>query len=488
MSRFCITFPLIAEKYQKDILDKRFEIGRKLYNAVLSKVYKRYNCMIETKAYRQLQQQIESTPLKLRKPLYEQLKIMYKQYRLSESCLHSDIKEMQHRYKENIDSHVSQEIASRVWIALEKVLFDDGKEMHFKKYGHLNSLTGKSQKQGLRFKNNCLVWNGLTIPVKIDYNNPYEYLAMQNDICFCKVKRRYVKGIYKYYLQITFKGTPPVKINKDGEIKRTLGSGVVGLDIGTQTLAIASDSNVKLIELADRVQNIENQKRLLQRYMDRSKRTNNPNNFNPDGTIKKQGRKKVKWIKSKGYLKAQSKVRELFRKQADIREYQHQCLSSYIISLGNVVKVEDMNFKGLQRRSKKTEKNAKGRFKKKKRFGKSLANKAPAKLLTLIDNKLKFFGSHLIKVNTREVKASQYNHIDEQYKKKKLSNRWNDLNGIKVQRDMYSAFLIKHVDNDLKTINKQDCDNDFEQFLALHNLEVQRLTTCTQTKALRNVI
>lgn len=488
MGRFCITFPLVTEKYQEDILHKRFEIGRKLYNSVLSKVYKRYNCMIETKAYRQLQQQIEDTPLKLRKPLYEQLKIMHKQYRLSESSLHSDVKEMQHRYKENIDSNTSQTIASRVWIALETVLFGDGKEMHFKKYGHLNSLSGKSQKQGLRFKNNCLVWNGLVVPVKIDYNNPYEYQAMQNDICFCKVKRRFVKCKYKYYLQITFKGIPPIKINKDGEITRTLGYGTVGLDIGTQTLAISSDSNVKLIELADRVQNIENQKRRLQRYMDRSKRANNPNNFNPDGTIKKQGRKKVTWIKSNRYLKAQAKVRELFRKQADIREYQHQCLSSYIISLGDVIKVEDMNFKGLQRRTKKTEKNAKGKFKKKKRFGKSLANKAPAKLLTLIDSKLKFFGTHLIKVNTREVKASQYNHIDEQCKKKKLSQRWNYLNGAKVQRDMYSAFLIKHVDDDLKTINKHDCDNDFEQFLLMHDLEVQRLTSNYQTKALRNVI
>ena len=49
MSRYCVTFPLITEKYQETILNKRFEIGRQLYNAVLSKAYKRYKSMIETK-------------------------------------------------------------------------------------------------------------------------------------------------------------------------------------------------------------------------------------------------------------------------------------------------------------------------------------------------------------------------------------------------------------------------------------------------------
>ena len=128
-----------------------------------------------------------------------------------------------------------------------------------------------------------------------------------------------------------------------------------------------------------------------------------------------------------------------------------------------------MSFKGLQRRSKKTEKNDKGRFKRKKRFGKSLANKAPAKLLTLIDTKLNYFGKSLIKINTKEVKASQYNHLDGTYSKKKLSQRWNDLDGVKVQRDLYAAFLIQHVKPDYKNIHQENCKEDFSKFLVLHD-------------------
>ena len=485
MSRYCVTFPLITEKYQETILNKRFKISRQLYNAVLSKAYKRYKSMIETKKYRQLKEQINNANEKEKKLLYKQLNEMYKQYRLNEYSLHEDIQEMQHHFSENIDSFTAQKIATRVWSAFEDLLFGDGKIVHFKKYGELDSLEGKSNKTGIRFKDGFLIWNGLKIPVKIDYNNPYEYQALKDEICYCRIKRRFIKGKYKYYLQIVFKGVPPIKINKDGEVKRRIGNGTVGLDIGTQTIAIVSNVDVKLLELADRVNNIEKEKRRILRYMDRSRRANNPDNFNEDGTIKKG---KLKWVKSNRYIKAQNKLRELYRKQADVREYQHQLLSNYILSLGNKIKVEEMNFKGLQKRSKKTEKNDKGKFKRKKRFGKSLANKAPAKLLTILDNKLKYFGEKLIKVNTKEVKASQYNHLNCRYNKKKLSQRWNDLNGIKVQRDLYSAFLIQHVNDDLCNINQEECKRDFERFKILHDKEIERLNNSEVRQALKNVI
>lgn len=485
MSRYCVIFPLITEKYQENILNKRYEISRQLYNAVLSKAYKRYKSMIETKKYRQLKEQINNANEKEKKLLYKQLNEMYKQYRLNEYSLHEDIQEMQHHFSENIDSFTAQKIATRVWSAFEDLLFGDGKIVHFKKYGELDSLEGKSNKTGIRFKDGFLIWNGLKISVKIDYNNPYEYQALKDEICYCRIKRRFIKGKYKYYLQIVFKGVPPMKINKDGEVKRHIGNGTVGLDIGTQTIAIVSNVDVKLLELADRVNNIEKEKRRILRYMDRSRRANNPDNFNEDGTIKKG---KLKWVKSNRYIKAQNKLRELYRKQADVREYQHQLLSNYILSLGNKIKVEEMNFKGLQKRSKKTEKNDKGKFKRKKRFGKSLANKAPAKLLIILDNKLKYFGEKLIKVNTKEVKASQYNHLNCRYNKKKLSQRWNDLNGIKIQRDLYSAFLIQHVNDDLCNINQEECKRDFEKFKILHDKEIERLNNSEVRQALKNVI
>ncbi|MEA1975261.1 MAG: hypothetical protein U9N10_06830 [Bacillota bacterium] len=137
-----------------------------------------------------------------------------------------------------------------------------------------------------------------------------------------------------------------------------------------------------------------------------------------------------------------------------------------------------MNFKGLQRRSKKTTINKKtGKINKKKRFGKSLANKALAKLIEIINRKLTYQEKEMHKINTWTVKASQYNHIDDTYKKKKLNERWNILNDKKIQRDLYSAFLIMNVTEDLKLIDRDLCNKHYEKFLENHNKEINRIKT-----------
>lgn len=476
MKNFIVQFPLKTEQYQEDILDKRFEIGRQIYNSLVNITTKRYKEMIKTKEYRYLLSKL-SGDKKKDKAIYKEISKFRKQYNMSEYSFHKDVKKMQRHFSDNIDSFTAQKIASRLWQAYDKFFYGNGKYVHYKKYNNLNSLEGKSNKTGIRFKNDMILWNGLKIPVVINYDNYYEYQAMQADISYCRIIRKYVRNKYKYYVQIVFKGNPPVEINTaTGKIKHCLGQGDVGIDIGTSTVAYSSSTDVKILELADRVQNIDNKKRRLLRKMDRSRRATNPDNYNEDGTIKKQGSKKVIWNKSNHYIKYQNKLKELNRKQADIRKYQHECLANQIISLGENIYVETMNFSGLAKKSSKTEKNDKGRFKRKKRFGKSIANRAPAMLLEIINRKLSYYDKKLIKIDTWSAKASQFNHFDGTYHKKTLSQRWNNFNGIRIQRDLYSAFLLMNIASDLKSFDIDKCNKRFENFYKLHNLEVDRLT------------
>ena len=402
---------------------------------------------------------------------------MRKEFGLSEYTFHKDVKCMQKHFKENIDSSTAQKIATILWKSYWSLFYGNGEKIYFKKYGKFNCLEGKCNKTGIRFKDDTLFWNGLKVPVHIDYNNDYECQAMQSKIAYCRIVRKYVRNKYKFYIQIVFKGRPPVKLDiETNTLKHPIGKGDTGLDIGISTIAVSSHSDVKILELADRVQDIENKKQKLLRKMDRSRHSMNPDNYNEDGTIKNHGRKKVVWNKSNHYKKYVNELKEVYRKQADIRKYQHECMANYIISLGNKVYVEKMNFAGLQKRVIKTEKNDKGKFKRKKRFGKSLANKAPAMLFSIIERKLKYFGEQLIEINTSEAKASQFNHFDCTYTKKTLSERWNDFNGIKIQRDMYSAFLIMNIARDLKNFDIEKCNSRFNNFKKLHDIEVQRLT------------
>ena len=473
---FIIQFSLKTEKYQENILDKRFEVGRQIYNSLVNITQKRYKEMIKTKKYRGLISQLSGDKTK-DKDIWKQIKNVGKQFGISEYSFYHDVTKIRHHFSNSIDARTAQKIAKSVWQAYEKLFYGNGEKIHYKRYGSLNSLEGTINGAGIRFRNNKILWNGLKIPVTINYNNCYENQALKSEIAYCRIVRKFVRNKYKYYVQIIFKGTPPVKVDDEtGEVKHYIGEGDVGLDIGTSTIAYSSTHDVKILELADKVQDIEEEKRRLLRKMDRSRRVTNPNNYNEDGTIKKQGNKKVTWNKSNHYVKYQNQLKELYRKQADVRKYQHECLANQIISLGDTIYVEKMNFSGLSKRSTKTEKNEKGRFKRKKRFGKSIANRAPSMLLGIIDRKLSYYGKSLIKIDTWSAKASQYNHFDGTYNKKKLSQRWNDFNGVRVQRDMYAAFLIMNTAEDLRSFDTNKCNERFENFYRLHNLEVERLT------------
>ena len=84
----------------------------------------------------------------------------------------------------------------------------------------------------------------------------------------------------------------------------------------------------------------------------------------------------------------------------------------------------------------------------------------------------------LIKVDTWSVKASQYNHIDNNYIKKELSERWNYFDRVRIQRDLYSAFLIMNVKDNLKEIDRYLCVEGFDRFKELHDIEIERIKSC----------
>jgi len=478
ISNFVLTLPLKTEKFQEDILDKNFEKFRKIYNACISELHKRYNHMRESKEY---QNNCKYKGKDRNKIFYE----LNKKYGLTEYSLHYFTKSMAKYYK--VNAMMTQKIATRAFNAFQGLIFHKANKIKYKSYGELNSIEGKNNKQSIIFRNNTLLYNRLKIPVIINKNDIYAYMALKNRIKYCRIKREIIKGKYHYYIQLALEGIPLLKIYKEtGEIKHIINDGEVGLDIGTQTLAICSENEVKLLELAPEVNNIEKEKRVLQRKMDRSRRNMNPNKYNENRTIKKGN--KDKWIKSKHYIKTQNKLKELHKKQKEIRKQSHNKLTNYILTLGNNIKVETMNYKGLQKRSKKTTKSKDGKFNKKKRFGKSLANKAPSMLLIILNNKLKWINKELKKINTYTIKASQYNHISNKYIKKELSERWNDFGKFKIQRDLYSAFLIMNVNDDLETINRELCFEKFDKFKVLHDIEIEKLRNIELSNGLKNVV
>ena len=66
-------------------------------------------------------------------------------------------------------------------------------------------------------------------------------------------------------------------------------------------------------------------------------------------------------------------------------------------------------------------------------------DRAPARFLLELKRKAEAVGGVYAEVDTKEFKASQYNHVTDTYEKIPLSQREKEIGNRKVQRDLYSA-------------------------------------------------
>ena len=88
----------------------------------------------------------------------------------------------------------------------------------------------------------------------------------------------------------------------------------MGLDIGTSTVAISSDDEVKLLKLSETEQEAR-KIRILQRSLERKRRMANPDNYDENGKIKK---KRKEWKLSQNYFKELNKLKEVLQTVAKI--------------------------------------------------------------------------------------------------------------------------------------------------------------------------
>ena len=280
--------------------------------------------------------------------------------------------------------------------------------------------------------------------------------------CYATLVIKMIRGKYRVYLHLTIEGKTKLKYDKHGNPRHKYGKGVIGADIGTQTVAYTSDTEVGLKNLSERgnsIQTSERKERLLYRAMDRSRRAANPQNYNEDGTVKK-GRKT--WKYSNHYKKLKAKHSELCRINAVNRQLAINEDANHLRSLGDTFVTEPKNASKLMKRAKETAVNDKGRFNKKKRFGKSIKNRCPSGFQTTVEKKFKTTGGTYIEV-PNNYRASQYDHTVDDYIKKKLSDRLYKLqDGTEVQRDWYSSFLLYCYDYKIQNIDKNKCITKFD--------------------------
>lgn len=512
---FILTLPLTYEPWQQDYLDKLFRVSGTIYNNLVSDRLGALKQLERTKAWKSAQDRLSA--------LYEQRKkeitgkedhdnLVYKKYKplfapllkernalllahgFTEYNFHAKIQKWRSHYSKLVNTHVAQKIASTVWQKFRTYLYGNCEKIHFMSWVNFCSIEGKNNANGIIFRDGAIAINKRMFPIKTakapkeghlpSSSYVYEQEALSHRVKYCRIIRRWYPAGWKYFVQLVLEGEPPVKINPmSGKPLHPMGKGRVGHDIGTQTLAFSSEYEVGLVELAPKVQNIQNVLRRINRAMDRSRCAMNPKMFKSDGTIvdktdlppecrTKNGKRN--WKNSKRYERLASLRRYLYGKQARLRIQQHQELANQLLTLGDDHYIETMSFKALAKKAKKQEPGEKP--KRRKRFGKSIANKSPSSFVNILETKVQQNNGSFQKINTWKAKASQYNHLNHQYNKKKLSQRWNIMpDGKRIQRDLYSAFLIQHTNSTLDGFIQELCDKDYPNFAKLHDTVISAL-------------
>ena len=485
---YTVSIKLYLPKQIENRLEKSFRISNSVYNEGISFGLKRFEAMKRNPYYQELLEARRFAKAgidklkkakKKTKGLIQQVKLydkalfeLRKAYGLTEFELQKYLG--QQRRKEGspyqqLGAGEIQVIAVQAYKTLEKVLFYKIKphKVRFRSKFDLDvSYRNSNTRQATRLtpsnrkdiayrlyihKKSTFV----DIPVKA-FNNYQQMSLMRSEkIKYVQIVRKTIRGKKVYYLQIVCQGTPLSNVTK--------GNGVVGIDPGVSTVAFASPKEVALVDLVPK--NITQKERLLKRFdqaIERSQRVNNPECYNENATIKKGVRFKRP---SNRQLRLRNRKRKAYRSLSEERTKLQGQLINRIVSQASSIKIEDLNIKGLQKRSRDIRINPKtNRPFSKKRFGKAIFRAAPSAFKSALETRALQLDIDFEIISPKNVKPSQYNHITQTFEKKLLSTRIYVLSDEypAVQRDLYSAFLIGHIEKG--HYNQKEVEQDFSVF------------------------
>ena len=497
---FVVKVKLHLQENVKNHLNKSFHIADSAYNETLSFGLKRFSAMKKNERYQELlelrrevvkvqdntKKKIkEETEKEIKQKLKEeakQIKTRLKEidenlgeilinygltkYQLSSWLLKRRKQTVAYQHLNSIELQV---VAENAYQTLSQVIFYKTKPEKLKfrsKYSLEHSFRNKvnstgtrlveSEKTGVAYR--LYIHKSSTfvdIPVSAFTEHQQEQLLRADKIKYVQIISKTIRGKQVFYLYIICQGIPISKIQK--------GEGVIGIDPGISTVAYVSKDSCGLVDLVPK--DFARKERLIQnlsRKIERSRRVNNPEAYNKNGTIKKDVRLKTLSKRAKRLaIRRQTAYRKLTE---DRRKIQGE-LVNHIVSQSSVIKIEELDVKSLQKRKRETRINPKtGRPFSKKRYGKAIFKAAPGYFKTLLLHRANSTGCKVDIISPKKTKPSQYNHITGEFNKKELETRiYNLTNEITdIQRDLYSAFLIAYIEND-KYLTEQ-LEENFENF------------------------
>ncbi|MGO8946211.1 MAG: RNA-guided endonuclease TnpB family protein [Ktedonobacterales bacterium] len=428
---FVCEVPMRATPVDERVLLARLEAGRALYNACLGEARKRLRLVQESRAY----QQARRLPKKSqeRRDAFQSARAAYA---FSDAALQAYAKDCRHKshwIEDHLDAPVCQKLASRAFNSVQRVALRKAKRVRFKGKHQLDTVEGKSNKTGLAWRSDRLVWKGLTLLAhlprlrkgqKLEQRDPVLAHGLASRVKYVRLVRRKIRGHNRFFAQLICEGVPYQKS------KNTLGEGIIGLDLGPSTVALTTPTEAVLQQFCPELARDDRVVRRQEHHLDRQRRANNADNYLPNGQVKLGRKGRKHWRESVRQRKTQAHLADRQRRLAAHRKSLHGRLAHRVLGQGNVVLLEKVSYYAWQRR-----------------FGRSVQRHAPGLFVTRLTRLAESAGAQMIQVPTRLTKLSQTCQCG-QVTKKPLSLRTHscEVCGVEMQRDLYSAYLIRFLD------------------------------------------
>jgi putative transposase len=424
---FVCEIPLRVGPSDERVLTARLAAARALYNACLGEAWRRWLLVQQSRAYQHARTLPKNTPERT-----DAFTAARKAQSFTEAALQQYAKDCRHASRwieEHLDARVSQKLATRAYRAVLRVAVGKAKRVRFKGRYQLDTVEGKSNATGLVWRSDRVVWRGLTLLAYLPQGTQHDPVlahGLAAPVKYVRLVRRRIGERTRYAAQLICAGKPYQKP------EHPLGDGTVGLDLGPSTVAVVSDTEARLEQFCTSLDPQATQIRREQRHLDRQRRANNPDNYHPNGTVKKRRKGRKHWRASKRQRCTQGHLADRQRRQAAHRKSLHGHLVHLIVRQGSTFLLERVSYRAWQRR-----------------YGRSVQRRAPGTFVTILTRLAASAGGKVIKVLTRSTKLSQTCQCG-QVKKKPLSQRVHHCEacGVQMQRDLYSAYLIRFVDPD----------------------------------------
>ena len=372
-----------------------------------------------------------------------------KELKLREYDLHSRIVKYKRNYEQYLDISTCQKIATQIFRWVQFVTFKKWKSLTKKKEFQFNSIEWKTNTFGLRCKliNNEPFFIYKQFQHKLKFKDEYQLENFNFDnIAYCRLVRKQFRRNYRYYLQLVMKWS--------SSKKKTISKHKAWIDFGLNGIALVRDDNQ--CKLYHTWNANYHQKRIakLQKIVSEEYLSLNPDCYDEDWKLEDWAILKSNW--KIAYL--MKIINCLRRKQAKKHKCEINILTKEILSFAWELISEDMDFNEIKK------------SKEYRSLGKIIQFCTPWLLKSKLEENVE-----LKCVDKYNYRASQYNHLTNEYIKPKLSDRikkiWDNL----IQRDLYSAYLLLNHNEDLKTIDREKCIENFNTFLNNHNQLIEEL-------------